>query len=59
METWLRNCHLTDQPPPNYQKVLITYFDKILITVSSRPKNNGSVTLPLMDLTNYRITYFR
>lgn len=50
----------SDRPTyPNYHGVLITCFDKILITVSSLTKNNGSVTLPLMNLTNYRITCFR
>lgn len=59
METEQWSCHLIDQPAPNYLGVLITSFDKILITVSSLTKNNGSVTLPLIDLTIIAITYSR
>jgi len=39
--------------------VLINYFDKSLITVRTLTKNNGSVKLPLIDLTNIEITYCR
>lgn len=42
---------------PNYQGVLITSFDKILITVSILTKENGRVIRPLQDLTNAMITY--
>ncbi|GJK86060.1 hypothetical protein AF41_03949 [Citrobacter sp. MGH 55] len=59
MGTGQWSCHLIDQPPPDYQGVLITSFDKILITVSRLTKNNGSVTLPLIDLTIIAITYSR
>lgn len=39
--------------------VLINYLDKTLITVITLTKNNGSVKLPLIDLTNIEITYCR
>jgi len=39
--------------------VLINYLDKTLITVSTLTKSNGSVKLPLIDLTNIEITYCR
>ncbi len=55
----IRNEKLTRLTPPSHRqlpRVLITCFDKILITVSRLTKNNGRVIRPLQYLTYVVIT---
>ena len=47
MRTWQYNCHLTDEPAPNYLGILITCFDKILTNVSSLTKKQRERYAPV------------